>query len=149
VIRPDGLGAHVFEDANATKEGPVYYDADGDTKHLVAEIIDPVIYEEVTSMQVLAMVDLGKAYVTHFSALKKHEKKDLGGFYATDGNSVVLEDKYGGTMSYIPAEEVYDALKRDYEEHKNYAALAIALATLQRALMLYPQNTLFCLVYGY
>ena len=79
--------------------------------------------------QVIAMFDLCKFYPLSCT-ISDYPTTDCY-FYADDGNTRVLEDKYGDPLREIPIEDVIDVLEEYLSNNNNYRRIFPTLAALK------------------
>lgn len=135
----DGGGwFHCWQDDTTTDSRPYHYNKDGNTKTYVDQSS-----KIVTRMycSVIAMVDLCKVGVTSFP------KKDTDYyFYETDGDTPVIQDKYGDFIREVTLDSVIEWLEKQVEVSE-YRRLKTALALAKGCVGLYTNPTV--LLYGY
>ena len=78
---------------------------------------------------VIAMFDLCKYYPLS-QAISDYPTTDCY-FYADDGDTKVLEDKYGDPLKEIPIEDVIEILEEDLYKGVNYRRIYPVLAALK------------------
>ena len=98
--------------------------------------------------EVIAMFDLCKFYPLSMH-IKNYPKTECY-FYADDGNTRVLEDRYGESLREIPIEDVIAILEEDLASGSDYRRIYPALALLKELENKKHQwNELVVLHYGY
>ena len=85
--------------------------------------------EEMRYCQVIAMFDLCKFYP--LSCVVNTYPKTECYFYADDGNTRVLEDRYGDPLRELPLEDVIDIIENEIYSCHNYRRLYPVLAALE------------------
>lgn len=85
--------------------------------------------EEMRYCQVIAMFDLCKFYP--LSCVVNTYPKTECYFYADDGNTRVLEDRYGDPLRELPLEDVIDIIENEIYSGHNYRRLYPVLAALE------------------
>ena len=88
-----------------------------------------LINEEMRYCHVIAMFDLCKFYP--LSMLRNEYPTTKCYFYADDGNTEVMEDRYGEPLKEIPIEDVIEILEGELEEGSNYRRIYPTLAALK------------------
>ena len=118
---------------------PYHYSNGGSAKKYISPLNKIVIRKPCV---VIAMVDLCKAGVTSFP------KRDTDYyFYETDGNTPVIEDRYGDFLQEAPLEVVIDWLEQKIESGSISRRYKTALALAKGCVGLYDKPTV--LIYGY
>lgn len=150
-IRGENCAFSLYHDE---KKGGYYY-PDGETKRFVSGLKRSSTSFKVVramTMMVVFVVDLCKVGSPETSAIIHAGHQSEGPFgcvYASDGNSLIAEDKYGQFMVPIPAREVLEAMKKD-NAVEEYRRLTIAIAALEAALKTFsPAEKLQVLFYGH
>ena len=103
----------------------------------------------------IAMVDLCKCGEGDFEKLRRssaisqeEENEPRPYFYASDGNTKVLEDLYGYRLVLLDVKDVIKAIESDQEKWK-YRRFTLALNLLKSALEDFPTDNLKVLTFGY
>ena len=100
-----------------------------ESKLYVVEKASKFPNEEMRYCQVIAMLDLCKFYP--ISSVRNHYPITECYFYADDGNTQVLEDRYGDPLREMPIEDVIRILEDVLDEGDDYRRIYPALATLK------------------
>ena len=96
---------------------------------------------------VVAMFDLSKMGTTFYEAVHKYQKTDCY-FYADDGNTAVVEDKYGDPIIELPIVDMIHILKECKKEFPKYRRIDPAIKLL-KSFDLTEWKELVVLHYGY
>jgi len=100
-----------------------------ESKLYVVEKANRYMNEDMRYCQVIAMFDLCKFYP--LSCNISHYPKTECYFYADDGNTKVLEDKYGEPLKEIPIEDVIDILEENLYNGSDYRRIYPILSMLK------------------
>lgn len=104
--------------------------------------------EEMRYCQVIAVFDLCKFYPLS-CVISTYPQTDCY-FYADDGNTKVLEDRYGDALRELPIEDVIDIIRNEIYSGRTYRRLYPVLAALEVLENKQDQwNELAVLHYGY
>lgn len=100
-----------------------------ESKLYVVEKASKFPNEEMRYSQIIAMFDLCKFYP--ISSVRDNYPATDCYFYADDGNTRVLEDRYGDPLREMPIEDVIDILENTLLSGDDYRRIYPALATLK------------------
>lgn len=87
-------------------------------KLYLGQVSDISFYADKKYFKIYGMVDLCKPGYDSEIIRVDSEAGDLIYFYGTDGNTEIIEDKYGKSLKAVPASTVFKALKKDWEDSK-------------------------------
>lgn len=96
--------------------------------------------------QKVAEFDLCKVYGIS-DTLRRMPKTDCY-IYADDGNTEIIEDRYGEELTECTPEKLVELIENDIEKGGEYWRYNLILATL-RELVKFNDNKIYCLHYGY
>lgn len=100
-----------------------------ESKLYVVEKASKFPNEEMRYCQVIVMLDLCKFYP--ISSVRHHYPTTECYFYADDGDTKVLEDRYGDPLREMPIEDVIRILEDALNNGDNYRRIYPALAGLK------------------
>jgi hypothetical protein len=98
--------------------------------------------------QILATIDLAKPGFT-IPGICKFEESDGHHVYDPfDGNKLLSLDGYGDYRKFIPAQDVLNILKDQYQK-ESYRRVLMAIVLLKATIESHPNEEIGCLFYGH
>ena len=145
--------AYRVYDDKKDKKGAYFY-IDGETKRYVSGLKrtgKKYKIVKVTTMQVIAMVDLCKASCGAMQDVidSGHDgDENRGGIYDSGGNNIIVEDCYGSSMTFVDPKEVLAAMQEE-QNKEEYRRFTIAIPALEGAINGFAREDLRVLFFGY